>query len=212
MISKPFATLIASGMLVVTVCVAQIARAADATALSQTQVSFFTPAIPKGTPRAGSCWTESIAVTRPGAWRCMIGNAIHDPCFQVPPLRGEVVCDANPATNQAGFVLKLTKPLPQTTPPSESPEPWTMLLADGSICQPFTGTMPMVGGDGARWFCYDPSAPLDSPARSRGLVTKFHPAKVWTVDRYAESDAGPPGATGNRRVQAQSVSVAKVWE
>ena len=212
MISKPFATLIASGMLVVTVCVAQIARAADASAPSQTRVSFFTPAIPKGTPRAGSCWTESIAVTRPGAWRCMIDNAIHDPCFQVPPLRGEVVCDANPATNQAGFVLKLTKPLPQTTPPSESPEPWTMLLADGSICQPFTGTMPMVGGDGARWFCYDPSAPLDSPARSRGLVTKFHPAKVWTVDRYAESDAGPPGAAGNRRVQAQSVSVAKVWE
>ncbi len=87
-----------------------------------------------------------------------------------------------------------------------------MLLADGSICQPFTGTMPMVGGDGARWFCYDPSAPMDSAARSRGLVTKFHPAKVWTVDRYAESDAGPPGATGNRRVQAQSVNVVKVWE
>lgn len=210
---KPSANLIASGLLLVAVCVTPPARAADATVLSQTKVSFFTPAIPKGTPRAGSCWTESIAVTRPGAWRCMIGNEIHDPCFQVPPLRGEVVCDANPATNQAGFVLKLTKPLPNNTPPpAESPEPWTMLLADGSICQPFTGTMPMVGGDGARWFCYDPSAPMDSPARSRGLVTRFHPAKVWTVDRYAESDAGPPGAPGNRRVQAQSVNVVQFWE
>jgi len=103
--------------------VAQSARAADSSAPSETQVGFFTPAVPKGTPRDGSCWTESIAVTRPGAWRCMIGNEIHDPCFQVRPLRGEVVCDADPSTKQAGFVLKLTKPLPETTPPSQSPEP-----------------------------------------------------------------------------------------
>lgn len=186
---------------------------ADDTAVGATQVHFFTPAFPAGAPRNGSCWTGSIAVTRPGAWRCMIGNAIHDPCFQVPPHRGVVVCDANPATNQAGFVLKLTKPLPQEAPPaSESSEPWIMQLADGSVCEPFTGTMPMVAGDAARWYCFDPSAPMSGPARSRGLVTKIHHAQVWTVDRYAESQAGPPGETGTRRVRAQRVGVVKVWE
>ncbi|MGH7779661.1 MAG: hypothetical protein ACREQR_07525 [Candidatus Binataceae bacterium] len=221
MTSKSLATLIVSGVLGATIFIPRPALAAQQSASSgapaapvtQTQVNFFTPAIPAGAPRAGSCWTSSIAVMRPGAWRCMIGNEIHDPCFQVPPHQGEVVCDANPATNHAGFVLKLTKPLPNdAAPPPEAPEPWTMLLADGSICEPFTGTMPMVGGEGARWFCFDPSVPMSSPARSRGLVTKINHAAVWTVDRYAESQAGPPGANDHRRVRAETVAVAKVWE
>jgi hypothetical protein len=193
--------------------VADVAHAGDA-AVRATEVNFFTPAVPTGAPREGSCWTRSIAVTRPGAWRCMIGNAIHDPCFQAPPHRGVVVCDADPATGEAGFVLKLTKPLPEETPPAyEQAEPWLMQLADGSVCAPFTGTMPLVGGDAARWYCFDPSVPMRNAARSRGLVTKIHRVgAIWTVDRYAESQAGPPGAGAERRVRAQRVGVVKVWE
>ncbi|HVA80585.1 MAG TPA: hypothetical protein VNF29_06645 [Candidatus Binataceae bacterium] len=178
-----------------------------------TQVHFFKPAFPAGAPRPGSCWTSSIAAPRPGAWRCMIGNEIHDPCFQVPPHRGQVVCDANPAAKQAGFALKLTKPLPESAAPaSENPQPWIMQLADGSVCEPFTGTMPMVGGDAARWYCFDPAVAISNHARSRGLVTKIHHALVWSADRYAESDAGPPGAADSRRVRAERVNVVKVWE
>lgn len=211
---KSLVTLIAASALVAAAFVLPSATAAAAAPISQTEVTFFTPAVPPGAPRDGSCWTRSIAVTRPGAWRCMIGNAIHDPCFQVSPDRGVVVCDADPATREAGFVLKLTKPLPEETPPAYEPaEPWLMQLADGSVCAPFTGTMPLVGGDAARWYCFDPSVPMSNAARSRGLVTKIHRVgAIWTVDRYAESQAGPSGAGAERRVRAQRVGVVKVWE
>lgn len=178
-----------------------------------TRVEFYTPKLPGGAPRDGSCWTESIAAPRPGAWRCMIGNAIYDPCFEAPPARGELVCGANPATGQSGFALKLTKPLPEITPRASAiPAPWMILLEDGSVCERFTGTMPMAGGDAARWYCYDPSAPVSSSARNRGVVTKISQGRVWTVDRYAQSQEGPPGERGSMRVRAQRVRVARVWE
>jgi hypothetical protein len=179
---------------------------------AETQVVFFTPAIPPGKPQEGSCWTRSIAVDRPGVWRCTVGNAIHDPCFQVPPNPDQLVCDADPALGKSGFVTKLTKALPpETAPPAVWPSPWIMKLADGSVCEPYTGTRPAVNGEPAPWFCIKPGVP-PSP-RTNSLVTKVNPGEVWTVDRYAESAAsmGPPNSE-RRRVEAQVVPVLKVWQ
>jgi hypothetical protein len=86
---------------------------------TKTEVNLFRPAVPKGPSRSGECWTDSIAVSRPGGWRCMMGNEIYDPCFSSAGLAGGVVCDANPAKGSGGFILKLTKPLPK---PSSQPE------------------------------------------------------------------------------------------
>ncbi len=188
-----------------------IAFAEDGAA-AETRVVFFTPKVPSGPKQEGSCWTRSIAVDRPGAWRCDVGNAIYDPCFQVPPLEGEVVCGADPVLGKTGFVMKLTKPFPiESAPPSAWPSPWILQLADGSVCEPFTGTRPAVNGDPATWSCIKPGVP-PSP-RTNSLVTKVHPGKVWTVDRYAESAAsmGNP-MSERRRVEAQVVPVVKVWE
>ncbi len=80
--------------------------------VQKTAVSVFAPTAPKGPPRSGECWTDSIAVARSGVWRCMLGNEIHDPCFTSPGLKGAVICDADPARNNPGFIVKLTKPLP----------------------------------------------------------------------------------------------------
>ena len=130
-----------------------------------TQVSWFTPSVPSGPVQEGSCWTRSIAADRPGAWRCMIGNAIHDPCFQVPPMEHEVICDANPVLGKSGFVMKLTKALPLVTEPAApSPSPWVLELEDGSVCEPFTGTRPAVNNQPAVWSCVKPSVSI--PARS----------------------------------------------
>lgn len=179
---------------------------------TETQVTFFTPAVPSGPAREGSCWTRSIAVDRPGAWRCRVGNEIHDPCFQLPPLEKEVVCDANPVLGKSGFVMKLTKRFPESkAPPAQWPSPWILQLADGSICEPFTGTRPAINDEPAGWSCIKPG--VEPSPRTNSLVTKVHPGKVWTADRFAESAAtmGNP-AMSHKRVQAQVVPILKVWE
>ena len=51
----------------------------------RTEVIIFQPSLPSRTKAAqgGRCWTESITVTRHGAWRCIHVNMIYDPCFEV---------------------------------------------------------------------------------------------------------------------------------
>ena len=171
----------------------------------------FEPSVPGGAPRAGNCWTRSIAADRAGAWRCEIGNEIHDPCFQVPPLRDGVVCGADPF-GKSGFIMKLTKPLPrQKAPPAAWPQAWILQLADGSICEPFTGTRPAINDEPAPWSCIKPGV-TPGPA-TNSLVTKVHPGDVWTAERFKESDVTMGGpSTERRRVRAQIVKVAKVWE
>ena len=177
---------------------------------SDTEVVFFTPSIPAGPPRDGSCWTRSIALDRPGVWRCMVGNEIHDPCFQAPPRENELVCDANPASGKTGFVLKLSKPLPAQPAPSTWPSAWILKLADGSICEPFTGTRPAVNGEPAQWYCVKRGVE-PSPA-TNSLVTQVHPGKPWVADRFAESAATGNPATAARRIRAETIPVLKVWQ
>jgi len=185
-------------------------RACAQSPIGETQITWFTPSVPPGPIQEGSCWTRSIAADRPGAWRCMIGNQIHDPCFQVPPTPNEVICDANPALGKSGFVMKLTKPLPLVTEtPAASPSPWLLQLQDGSVCEPFTGTRPAVNHEPAVWSCIKPGVPL-SP-RTNSLVTKVHPGKTWAAERYAES-ALSKGDPESRRIRMQVTPVAKVWK
>jgi hypothetical protein len=177
-----------------------------------TSVIFYIPGAPSGPAQEGSCWTRSIAIPRPGAWRCTVGNQIYDPCFATPSGSGTLVCGADPGLGKDGFPLKLTKALPTNlTAPPEQPPVWMFELADGSICEPFTGTMPMVGGEPARWSCFVPSSNSGRPVEQRGLVTRVNRATQWTAERYAESRVGGP-ETANRRVEAARVPITKVWE
>lgn len=186
--------------------------AASAASQPPTQVIFYIPGQPAGQAQQGSCWTRSIAIPRPGAWRCMVGNAIHDPCFAMPSSSGTLVCGADPALGKAGFPLSLDKPLPTNlTKPPENPPVWIFTLADGSVCEPFTGTMPMVGGQPARWSCFIPAPKPGGMPEQRGLVTRVNRGRVWTANRYAESAVGGPESP-NRRVTADKVPIRKVWE
>ena len=146
-------------------------RACAGSTIRETEVTWFTPSVPSGPIPEGFCWTRSIAADRPGAWRCMIGNGIHDPCFQVPPMENGVICDANPVLDKSGFVMKLTKAPPLVTGPSAArPSPWILQLEDGSVCEPFTGTRPAVNNQPAVWSCIKPGVPPSS--RTNSLVTK----------------------------------------
>jgi hypothetical protein len=173
--------------------------------VTQTTVIKFTPRIPSGDVREGSCWTESIAVTRPGAWRCMVGNAISDPCFTMASKgnRDQLVCDANPALKRAGFVLKLTKPLPKSSNRQHRAEPWIFRLADNSICEAMTGTLSVVNGEPARWSC---AIHIRDQVRPSGVVTRLIPGKIWMADKFPES------AIGTQRAVAEKVPVKTIWE
>jgi hypothetical protein len=171
--------------------------------VKQTIVIQFAPQVPSGDIRDGSCWTESIAVTRPGAWRCTVGNAISDPCFTVPASRDRLVCDADPALKSVGFVLKLTKPLPKPSGHEQKAEPWVFRLADNSICEAMTGTLPPVNGEPARWSC---AIHIRDQVTPDGVVTALVPGKIWMADKFPESAVGTEGA------KAEKVPVKTIWQ
>jgi len=176
--------------------------------LSKTSIVHFVPVAPTGDTREGSCWSNSIAASRHDAWRCTVGNAIHDPCFTVPPNHDRLVCDADPALKTGGFLLKLIKPLPKTSHLTSRTEPWILKLADGSICEAITGTVSAVNGQPARWSC---AIHVRDQVRSAGVVTTVTPGKIWMADRYSESAVGNP-LTASSKVEAEKVPVKTIWQ
>lgn len=91
----------------------------------------------------GQCWTGSLAAPRAGAFRCSVGNAIHDPCFVS---NGQVACPTgDPAVNE-GVLIQLSKPLPapplawENPPDPAHPFPWWVRLTGEGSCGVLTGT------------------------------------------------------------------------
>ena len=100
---------------------------------------------------SGECrFTSSVAVpARPDAWRCTIGNAIHDPCFQnVLGDPHQLACPAAPWDANV-TLLTLTSPLPTETRKDfelKNTLPWALELTNGRRCTLFTGaTAPIAG-------------------------------------------------------------------
>lgn len=89
------------------------------------------------TRESGYCWTSSIASQRSDAYRCMVGNGIHDPCFTLS--QRSVACPADPAANTA-LEITLTKPLPPAQQHAAA-NAWQMRLVSGEICNIGTGTV-----------------------------------------------------------------------
>jgi hypothetical protein len=175
-----------------------------------TRVTVFSPPIPVGRSRSGHCWTDSIAVARGGAYRCMIGNEIYDPCFTNFNLSGAVICGANPASGDKGFILKLTKRLPKTPGHEPShPRPWLVKLADGTVCEIQTGTTAFVAGVVVPYGCSDSRQCDDNGCPyMTGLAEDFKPGKVWTADKVAFSSS----ANGLKLLSRKQVPVAAVWK
>jgi hypothetical protein len=124
--------------------------------VSKTVVIHYTPSSNLSLEtKNGSCWTNSIAAPfRLDAWRCMVGNEIYDPCFEISGKKS-VICDVNPALSKQGFELKLTENLPEPSVQTDTLGNWAWIveLDDGSICTPFTGTRPFINGDAGYYGC-----------------------------------------------------------
>jgi hypothetical protein len=176
----------------------------------KTEVTVFRPPVPIGPSRSGECWTDSIAVSRSGCWRCRVGNEIYDPCFSSAGLTGAVICDANPAKGSTGFILKLAKPLPK--PSSHGPtyaRPWLVKLADKTPCEIQTGTIALVAGLAVPYACSDLQECGDNGcAHMTGLTDKFQYGKVWKAVKvtFKSSDKGL------QLISRKRVAITAVWE
>jgi hypothetical protein len=181
----------------------------------QTDVIIFHPRLPPGTKttESGHCWTESIALDRPGAWRCMRENAIYDPCFELAGQQNRVVCGANPAKDENGFALALTQALPSRPAVRRPLHPWLIQLADGSTCEAAAGTMAVIDGEPVRYPCSGTTATgLDADRTYCGLLDTLSPAKVWTADRVCftvtPSRQGPPF----KLLKRERVTIHRLWQ
>src|SRR6266404_6004163 len=97
---------------------------------------------------SGYCWIGSLADVRGDAFRCFVGNYIHDPCFanQIG-FAHYVLC---PLYSPGAQVLRinLTKKLPSNLgsgDPTRYP-PWAVRTSNGEWCTIITGATDAVAG------------------------------------------------------------------
>jgi hypothetical protein len=140
----------------------------------------------------------------------MLGDEIYDPCFSNAGLTNAVICDANPAAASAGFVLKLTEPLPaRSSNAAAHPRPWLAKLADGSTCEIQTGTIAFVAGLEVPYGCSDSQPCNDNGCpHMTGLTDKFERNKVWIADKVTFKSSN----TGLHLISRKPVAVSAVWE
>lgn len=140
----------------------------------------------------GHCWTTSIAVpAAAGAYRCLSGNQILDPCFvpATPSKPLEVACIADPWSE--AVVLRLSGALPKPLPGGDGgARPWALVLDNGARCVAATGTVPEVHGVNLDYHCrngrdagalntsrtLDTAAYGDSQART---LTRLAVVTIW---------------------------------
>ncbi|MCL4404973.1 hypothetical protein M1295_00110 [Patescibacteria group bacterium] len=160
---------------------------------------------------SGSCFAGSIAAPyRSDAWRCSIGNNIADPCFQIKG-SDELLCKPNPlnADSSPSFVMKLTGSLPEPNSVSTNvPNNWAWLveLSDGTVCTPFTGTLPFSAeGDVAYYSC-------DSAAANESMIFNSLDSNTtpWTaeVGFLSTSSATYPPHLGSH----STTTIKAVWQ
>jgi hypothetical protein len=178
----------------------------------KTTIVHYTPSNVAALPtEQGTCWTNSIAVPyRADTWRCMVGNAISDPCFTIANTN-TLLCNPDPTDTlqQKPFILNLTEPLPignfQPDTPT-APWGWLIQLTDGTVCTPFTGARTILDdGTPTTYGCNNPAESTvfgDLIDNGNGTWS----ATVGTISTPTNSTDLPTELT------SQQVIVQTVWQ
>ena len=124
----------------------------------------------------GECFAGSIADPRRDAWRCIIGNAVNDPCFSDPAVASWVLCPAD-GTPFGTKVLRLSlaKALPKSLGNHGSAgqgNPWAIKLPGGRVCTFLTGATFPFHGKRVNYGCDRSTFLAGSPDRS---------GPTWTI-------------------------------
>jgi hypothetical protein len=101
----------------------------------------------------GSCWTGSIVVPVLGAYRCLVGNDIADPCFAPPKPTTPATVGCVSAPWSRARVVTLTQPLPKPATIGRTINPWAVQLSNGVRCLAATGTVQSVDGVSLNLLC-----------------------------------------------------------
>jgi hypothetical protein len=155
--------LVLTRRLVIGVFAAGALAAGAAAAVTHTHASVYAPFAASGKAAGrvtstvrGHCWTGSLAVDHEGAWRCLSGNLIYDPCFGSANAKGIVLCPAMGPWSSSVIEIKLTSTLPSKYgnpgKPSTLGLPWALLTAQGWRCRLATGATSVVEGKRQNFF------------------------------------------------------------
>lgn len=145
---------------------------------TETQIIQFHPATDLNATAAGNCWTNSLAAARADAWRCMVGNIIYDPCFEMLGARQsrDVVCDSNPATGRKGIQVNVTQPFPKADQQrSMETQAWLLLLSNGAYCSFLTGATGEVNHMRINYGCSDASTVIGMPTKGKVWMVQSQP-------------------------------------
>ncbi len=167
----------------------------DATSSSGTEVVDFEPALPTSEEMEGECFSVSLAVMRSGAYRCSVGNAIHDPCFAVEGDETVLVCGAYPTDETNAFLLRVKDPLPEEIVEPNPARAWMVELNDGTICELNTGATGGFDGERLNYGCDD----------GTWILGELQPGDVWTARRVTIADEAMEIA------ESEDVDVHTVW-
>lgn len=176
--------------------------------LASTEVIDFQPTkVVLTKEKLGSCWTNSIAIARSDAWRCAVANAIYDPCFttKTPDI---LVCNADPSKKNAGFLLRLKQPLPKSHKIKlQKNSAWIIELQDGLLCQPYTGTLPIIR-NGSKTKAVQYGCANSKNNSFIGLLDgSIKRGKVWCAQRVIYTTVG----SRLKKLEIQKVEIKRVW-
>lgn len=166
-------------------------------------IDYVQSSIPKK-KETGHCWTWSIATpSNSKAWRCMSGNYIHDPCFEVN--NKQVVCEPDPENKESGTTLNMTEDLPtrEPRPRPEETHNWRYKLSNNLICEALTGTAGTIGGLDGDLYYYVCDKNIVMVGHLDEVVNKTTPLWQATVVYLGDQHEG--------EIKRESLSVLKAW-
>lgn len=184
----------------------------------KTKIETYAPKEIPSEIQKGKCWTTSLASPfNSNAWRCMTGNYIHDPCFEIKG--GKIICNVTPGNEKQGFQLSLEEKLPERNSdnmgkgwryysqknPQEENDYWILELENGYKCFAMTGTPPFINNQSFYYYCLDKND--RDVNKYAGEVSKTN--TVWTTviapGDYAEKQ-------NVDRSKFEEVKISRVWK
>jgi hypothetical protein len=154
---------------------------------TRTHAQIYTPFTASGKPAfrvadtvSGYCLGGSVGVEHAGAWHCLSGGQVFDPCFGSQKAKGIVLCVTQGPWDRPIVKMKLTQPLPLQSGhrgrATLSGLPWAILTTSGWKCVIARSETNQVDGQRQNYLCTGTDKWLwGAPQRSH------EPWRIWAA-------------------------------